>query len=173
MNKEEDNLMQAEIEKSIYDILADLDIEYEKIDHPAVFTVEEAEKYDSEIDAGKCKNLFLRNYKGDSHYLLIAESTKKIDLKKLSSLINEKKLSFATPERLSEHLGLTPGSVSPFGLINDISKSVRVLIDESLLKHEKLSFHPNINTSTLIIKTDDFKRFLDWTGNNISYVDLQ
>ena len=156
--------------KSIYDILADLNIVYEKHEHPAVFTVKEAEQYDSGIDAGKSKNLFLRNKKGNVHYLLIAESNKKVDLKKLSSLLNEGRLSLASPERLDEYLGLTPGSVSPFGLINDSSKSVRVLIDKCLLSHDKLAFHPNVNTATLVIKTNDFRKFLDWTGNGITLV---
>lgn len=158
--------------KNIYDIFADLNIEYEKHDHPAVFTVEEAERYDRGIDAGKSKNLFLRNRKGNTHYLLVAESTRKIDLKKLSSLLNENGLSFASPERLSKYLGLTPGSVSPFGLINDTSKSVKVLIDKGLLKHAKLGYHPNVNTATLVIKTEDFKKFLTWTGNNVTYLEI-
>lgn len=158
--------------KNIYDILDDLNIKYEKHDHPAVFTVEEAEHYDSEIEGGKSKNLFLRNNKGNKHYLLVAESRKKIDLKKLSSFLNEKRLSFASPERLKKYLGLTPGSVSPFGLINDSSKSIKVLVDKGLLKYKKLGYHPNVNTSTLVIKTNDLKRFLSWTGNTIVYVGL-
>jgi len=158
--------------KNIYNVLADLNIEYEKHDHPAVFTVEEAEQYDKGIDAGKSKNLFLRNRKGNKFYLLVAESISKIDLKKLQSFLNENRLSFASPDRLKEYLGVTPGSVSPFGLINDSSKSVKVLIDKGLLKFKKLGFHPNVNTSTIVIKTDDFKRFLDWTENSVTYVEL-
>lgn len=158
--------------KSIYDILTDLNIEYEKHDHPPVFTVEEAEQYDSAIYAGKSKNLFLRNKKGKMHYLLVAESTRKINLKKLSSDLSESKLSFASPERLDKYLKITPGSVSPFGLINDSTKTVKVLIDKVLLKHYKLGFHPNINTSTLVIKSNDFEKFLKWTGNNIVFLEL-
>lgn len=158
--------------KNIYDVLADLNIAYEKFDHPAVFTVEESDKHYQGIDAGKCKNLFLRNAKGDTHYLVIMESTKRLDLKGLALLINESKLSFASPERLLKYLELTPGSVSPFGLINDTDKSVIVLIDNGLMEYEKVAFHPNVNTSTLVIKTEDFKKFLDWTGNKISYIEL-
>lgn len=156
----------------LYKILEQLKIDYEKYDHPAVFTIEEAEKYDHGIDAGKSKNLFLRNKKGDNHYLLIIESIKMTDLKKLASFLNENRLSFASPERLKEELGLTPGSVSPFGLINNADKSVKVIVDKGLLKYKKLGFHPNLNTATLVIKIDDFKKFLDWTGNNVIYVDL-
>jgi len=144
--------------KNIYDVLSDLNITYVKYEHPAVFTVEEAEKYDQEIVGGKCKNLFLKNKKDNTYYLLITESTKKIDFKKLSILLNGSRLSFASPAELKECLGLTPGSVSPFGLVNDNSQKVKVLIDKNLLKYDQISFHPNINTATLVIKTEYFKK---------------
>ncbi len=166
------NAVIIELIKNIYDILADLNIGYEKYDHQAVFTVKEAEKYNIGIEAGESKNLFLRNKKGDKHFLVIAESTAKVDLKKLSSLLDGQKLSFASPERLQKYLGVTPGSVSPFGLINDESKLIKVLVDKELLKYAKLGYHPNINTSTLVISTDDFKTFLNWTQNAVVYIDL-
>lgn len=158
--------------KDIYKILQDLKIQYEKYDHPTVYTVEEAAQYDIGINAGKSKNLFLRNAKGDTHYLVVMESVKRLDLKKLALLINESKLSFASHERLMKYLGLAPGSVSPFGLINDVDKSVRVIIDEDLFIHKKLAYHPNINTATLVITTEDFKKFLELTGNKIDYLRL-
>ncbi len=158
--------------KNIYQILKDLEIGYQKYDHPAVFTVEEAEKYDRGIDAGKSKNLFLRNKKGDQHFLVIIISTKTIDLKRLSALLESSKLSFASPERMMKYLGLTPGSVSPFGLVNDSEKAIKVIIDNDLLKYEKVAFHPNINTATIVINIEDFKKFLDWVGNKVAYLDL-
>ncbi len=160
------------IVSDIYQVLQDLHIEYEKYEHPAVYTVEEAAQYDRGIDAGNSKNLFLRNAKGDTHYLVILESTKRLNLKRLASLLGESKLSFASPERLMKYLGLTPGSVSPFGLINNTDKLVKVIIDSGLLQYKKLAYHPNINTATLVIATDDLKRFLDWTGNKIEYIVL-
>lgn len=158
--------------KDIYHILDQLNISYEKYEHPSVYTVEEAQQYDRGIDAGKSKNLFLRNKKGDTHYLVVAESSRKVDIKELEELTGEKNLSFASPERLLTHLGLTPGSVSPFGLINNTDKSVRVLIDQRLLAYNKLAYHPNVNTATLVISKDDFIKFLEWTGNQVTYVDL-
>ncbi len=158
--------------QDIYQVLNQLNIPYGKHDHPPVFTVEEAQKYDRGIDAGKNKNLFLRNKKGDKHYLVVIDSTKRLDLKELSSRLDESKISFASPERLLEYLGLTPGSVSPFGLINDKNKSVNVIIDNDLMKNKKLAFHPNINTSTLVISTTDFQKFLAWTGNNLKFTNL-
>lgn len=156
----------------IYQTLSELNITYEKHDHPAVFTVEDSKQYDRGFEAGKTKNLFLRNKKGDKHFLVIVESSKRIDLKELSVSLKESKLSFASPERLIQYLGLTPGSVSPFGLINDQNKVVNVILDQGLLRYQKLAFHPNINTATLVISTEDFKRFLTHTGNHISFLEL-
>jgi Ala-tRNA(Pro) deacylase len=155
---------------TIYDVLEALHIPFIKIDHPAVFTVEEASKVKMKIDAGECKNLFLRNRKGDAHYLFVVESTRPVDLKKLAAHLGEKSLSFASPERLMQHLAVTPGSVSPFALINDTDHVVRVLIDSGLFQHEKIGFHPNINTATLIVSRDDFKKFLDSLGNSLAFL---
>lgn len=158
--------------KNIYQVLDTLQIPYEKHEHPAVFTVEEAQQYDGQIDAGKSKNLFLRNKKGNVHYLVVVESSRKVDLKQLAETLHESTLSFASPERLLAHLELTPGSVSPFGLINNTDKSVRVIIDKGLMEHPTVAFHPNINTATLVIRTEDFKTFLDSTGNPVSYLQI-
>lgn len=157
--------------KNIFNILDELDIKYEKHEHPAVFTVEEAEKH-ARGDGAHSKNLFLRNKKGNRHYLVVLGTSKKIDLKNLETLLNEKNLSFASPERLIKYLGLIPGSVSPLGLINDANKEVIVVIDKDLILADKQGLHPNINTATIVISTDDFIKFLEWTGNSINYLKL-
>lgn len=153
--------------KDIYDILNELNIQYEKVEHPAVYTCAEADQYDRGPDCGKCKNLFLRNKKGDKNYLVILPAEKRLDLENLAEHLSETKLSFASAERLLKYLGLTPGSVSPFGLITDANKEVVVVVDNDLFKYPQLGFHPNINTATLIISVDDFKKYLDWTGNKM------
>jgi Ala-tRNA(Pro) deacylase len=160
----------TDIEAPVAARLAELGIAYSRHEHPPVPTVEEAEKYWSAIDATHCKNLFLRNQKGDRHYLLIVEHSKKVDLRKTADQIGDGKLSFGSPERLLKHLGLTPGSVSPFGLINDRNHSVRVFIDRDLKSAERLSFHPNINTVTLTLAAADFSRFLDACGNPVQHL---
>ncbi len=157
---------------TIEQALSNLGIKYKKYDHPPVFTVEEAKKYSINIGAGETKNLFLRNDKGDKHYLVTLPGDKRADLKRLSVLLGESKLSFASPERLKQYLDLTPGSVSPFGLINDKSKEVIVVVDNDLLQFETLGYHPNINTATLVVSRDDFKKFLGSTGNKIIFSDL-
>lgn len=152
--------------KDIYEILNGLGLAYKKYEHPPVFTVEEASKVDRAIDAAKSKNLFLRNKKGSTYYLVVVEASKKVDLKALAVSLNESKLSFGSPERLFEYLKLTPGSVSPFGLINDTNRLLTVIVDEDLLAQKKVSFHPNINTATLVLTAEDFIAFLKHTGHN-------
>lgn len=156
----------------IYEVLAGLGIKYTKYEHPAVFTVDEAAGFEVDEKAAKTKNLFLRNKKGDRYYLVVMEAEKKLDLKKLAALLTEGKFSFASPERLSKQLGLTPGSVSPFGLINNVDNQVTAVIDNALFSYETVGFHPNINTATLIITASDFKKFLENSGNKIVYLDL-
>lgn len=150
--------------------LRDLGIGFERHEHPPVATVEEAAQHWAGIAAVHCKNLFLRNQKGDRHYLLILEHSKKADLRAVANQIGDGKLSFGSPERLMKHLGLTPGSVSPFGLIHDRTHSVRVVVDRDLQAAERLSFHPNINTATLVVSRDDFARFLAACGNPVQHV---
>src|SRR5215208_1904726 len=152
-------------EDAVYARLAALGISYERHEHPPAASVEDAEKHWVGIDATHCKNLFLRNQKGDRHYLVVLVASKKADLRAVADQIGDGKLSFASPERLMTHLGLTPGSVSPFGLINDRNHVVRVVLDRDLKSATRLSFHPNINTVTLTIAAADFARFLEACGN--------
>src|SRR5262245_14182502 len=157
-------------EELVYARLAELGIAYERHEHPPVPTVEDAERYWSGIDATHCKNLFLRNQKGNRHYLVILVHSKKADLRAVADQIGDGKLSFASPERLMTHLGLLPGSVSPFGLINDPTHAVRVVLDRDLQSAARLSFHPNINTRTLVVAREDFDRFLAACGNPVQLV---
>jgi Ala-tRNA(Pro) deacylase len=147
-----------------------LGIAYERHTHPPVATVDDAAEHWAAIDATHCKNLFLRNQKGNRHYLVILLDSKKADLRSVADQIGDGRLSFASPERLLAHLGLTPGSVSPFGLFNDASHAVQVVIVRDLRAAERLTFHPNINTRTLVISRSDLERFLAACGNSVRYV---
>ena len=159
-------------EGPVLDRLSELNIVFTRHEHPPVATVEAAAVHWAGIEATHFKNLFLRNQKGDRHFLVVVEHAKRVDLKNLADQIGDGKLSFASPERLKTHLGLTPGSVSPFGLINDEARSVRVFLDADIQSATRVSFHPNINTVTLVISAADFARFLDSTGHAVRYVDL-
>ncbi len=163
----------TENEKRIYEILEKLGISYIKYEHPPVFTVDQAEQHWKDISGSHCKNLFLRNKKGNRHYLVIIESSKKPDLKVLTRTLGEDRLSFASPERLMRYLGLETGAVSPFGLVNDREKEVQVVIDQDLRKANRVNFHPNVNTATVGIDFEDFERFLDWCGNTLRYLPLK
>jgi Ala-tRNA(Pro) deacylase len=156
----------------LYDILNELGIAYEYHEHPAAPTVEAAQEHWNGIDSTHCKNLFFRNHKGNRHYLVILEHTNKLAIRDLEQLLRQGKLSLASDRRLMEHLGLTPGSVTPFGLINDTADHVHLFIDANLQKAERLSFHPNINTATLVISNADFMKFLEWSGNTFEFIQL-
>ena len=159
-------------EGPVYARLAELGISYDRHEHPPVATVEEAMWHWDGIDATHCKNLFLRNQKGDRHYLVILMHAKRADLRAIADQIGDGKLSFGSSERLMAHLGLTPGSVSPFGLINDPTHGVRVFLDRDLKTAERISFHPNINTATLVLRFADFQRFLDACRNPVRFVSV-
>lgn len=159
-------------EQAVAARLGELGIAVTRHEHPPVATVDEAEQHWAGIDATHCKNLFLRNQKGTRHYLVIMKHNKKADLRAVAEQIGNGKLSFASPDRLMAHLGLTPGSVSPFGLIHDRDHHTRVAIDRDLKSAARVSFHPNINTVTLTLTFADFERFLEACGNTVQYVSV-
>lgn len=163
----------ASQEEPVLARLAALGIAYERHEHPPVATAEAAKAYWTGIDAMHCKNLFLRNQKGTRHYLVVLEYMKRADLRSVADQIGDGKLSFASPERLMTHLGLTPGSVSPFGLINDHDRGVRVALDQDVKSAARISLHPNINTATLVISRADFMHFLEACGNPVQFVAIQ
>lgn len=162
----------AEIERPVLDALDALGIPYVRHEHPPVATVEEAEKHWGGLAGTHCKNLFLRNYKGNRHYLVIAPVTRGVDLRRLNAELGEDRLSFASPDRLRRWLGVEPGSVSPFGLIHDEGRHVQVICDTALRSGSALGFHPNVNTATLEISPADFEKFLAWRGNPVRWLEL-
>ena len=154
----------------VYAALDALGIAYDRHEHPAVFNADDASLYWDPIGGTQCKNLFLRNKKGDRHYLVVLEISKRADLKDLVKVVGDDRLSFGSPERLMAELGLTPGSVSPFGLLNDPDGSVRVLIDQDLRGAERLIFHPNINTASVVVSWADLEKFLGTRSNHVRIV---
>jgi Ala-tRNA(Pro) deacylase len=150
--------------------LRTLAIAFERYEHPPIATADEGREHWAGIDAVHSKNLFVRNQKGTRHYLVIVEAGKRADLRAVAEQIGDGKLSFASAERMMAHLGVTPGSVSPFGLINDRDHHVQVFIDRDLRTARRVSFHPNINTATLTLTLADFERFLAACGNRFAYI---
>ena len=160
------------VREPILDALRALDIRYELFEHPAVNTGDEAAVHWTAIPGAAVKNLFLRNKKGDRHYLVILGIEKQADLRQLVKVIGDDRLSFGSPERLQKYLGVTPGSVSPLGLIHDSGRAVRVIVDSDLRTAERLIFHPNDNTASLTISGSDFERFLAERGNSVRWIFL-
>ncbi len=163
--------MKHPLEDQLYVLLADLDIEYTKFEHEPFFTCETSEAFytDNQLTGAKCKSLFLRNRKGDRHFLALVEADTRIDTKDIAQFFGEQqKFSFASPERLEKYLGLTPGSVTPFGLIHPGAEDIPVLVDEGILMHEYTHFHPLRNTATLRFKTSDLMKFLESRPNEVS-----
>lgn len=144
---------------SLYDLLNKMGISYDEVEHPEVFTVEEAQAVKKLIDGTGCKNLLLKD-KNRRCCLYILHERKRADLKSVANAIGSSRLSFADEKTLFELLGLEQGAVSPFGIINDTGNRVILLID-SQLKGKTLLFHPNVNTKTISVKYDDLIRFIE------------
>jgi Ala-tRNA(Pro) deacylase len=157
-------------ERAVHDRLHALDIVFERLEHPAVATVEEGEAHWGALEAMHFKNLFVRNQKATRHYLLILRHDKRADLRAIAAQLGDGKLSFASTERLMTYLGTVPGAVSPFGLINDGSHLVQVVLDRDIESAGRVSFHPNVNTATLTLRREDFGRFLAACQNPVQYI---
>jgi Ala-tRNA(Pro) deacylase len=133
--------------------------------HPPVFTVSESQSLRDEIPGGHTKNLFLKDKKGQ-FFLLTVEEDAEVNLKAVHTVIGARgRVSFGKPEPLLELLGVTPGSVTAFGAINDTEGKVQVVLDEALLKHEVINAHPLRNDATTSVARDDLLRFLESTGH--------
>lgn len=141
-------------------------------EHPAVYTCEQADIHCKNIPGISCKNLVLKSKKGKRYFLLVLPASKRTDLKKFAELTNEKKISFASSEILKEKLGLEPGSVSPFGLINDTENTFEVYIDSTVYNADIVGFHPNVNTATLELSKAEFHKFLKLIDHQVNVVDL-
>ena len=159
-------------QKELYRLLGQLDIEFEYHEHPPLATIEDAKIHWADYNSGRCKNIFFRNHKGDRHYLVVLEHLRQLNIRDLEQRLRQGKLTFASDKRLKKYLGVEPGSVSPFGLINDTEKHVHLFIDEKLKEFDRLTFHPNINTASLVISSSDFRKFLEYTGNTFEFIRL-
>lgn len=162
------------------------EIQYEVYYHPPLFTIEEALAYWKEIDSTHCKNLFMRNHKGNRHYLISFECHKDLDIHSLEQMIHQGKLSFASPERMDRCLGVAPGSVCAFGLINDMDIAqtanpkelfenghrVKYFLDSDLRRAEKISFHPCDNRASVVLSNEMFMKFLAIWGGEYEWINL-
>ncbi|EGB94407.1 putative YbaK/prolyl-tRNA synthetase domain protein [Clostridium sp. D5] len=160
-------------ESHVYDLLDQLKIPYDGVDHDVAPTIEACRAVEEELGILPCKNLFLRNRQKTTFFLLLMPGEKKFFTKDLSAQLGISRLSFAEPEYMEQYLDLSPGSVSVLGLMNDKDWYVDLLIDKELLNNEYMGCHPCMNTTSLKIKTDDIlKKFLKHTGHRYRVVSL-
>ena len=148
-----------------YAFLSAHGIAYQRCDHPAVYTVEEAARWVPPLPGAKTKTLFLRDKPGRRHFLVCVPAAKSVDMKALSDAIGAGRLSFGSPERLKKHLGIEPGAVTLFALFNDPAHAVELYVDGELWQAEAFQFHPLVNTSTLVISRQAVECFLQLTGH--------
>lgn len=156
----------------VYECLDKMGIEYEYYEHPEAPTIEIAAQFYRGEDTTLCKNLFFRNHKGNRHYLVIMDSRHQMDIHSIEKMLRQGKLSFASSERMMKYLGLRPGSVSLFGLVNDKDHDVTLFVDKGLVNVKKVSFHPNDNRASLVISSSDMFKFIENIGNEWQVVDL-
>ncbi len=163
----------AEKELRVYELLDALGMEYERIDHDAVMTMELCRDIDDALGAEICKNLFLCNRQKTQFYLLMLAGDKTFHTKELSAQIGSARLSFADASFMEAFLDITPGSVSVMGLMNDSENRVRLLVDEDLLRSEFVGCHPCVNTSSLKLRTQEvFGLFLEAVHHDMTTVRL-
>lgn len=144
----------------VYDVLDQLKIKYEVVEHEPVHTMEDMDRLGLPAKGTLCKNLFLRDAKGKRHFLVTCDEKKTVDLKTLGRQLGAGNLSFASEDRLEKYLGLKQGSVSPFGLMNDTEHVVEFFIDKDLSRCKSLGIHPLENTATVFLSFKDLDKFL-------------
>ena len=156
----------------VFDFLDSHEIRYSWYEHPEAPTIEIARQYWHQDGSKHCKNLFFRNHKGNRHYLVCFDCEQSMAIHDLEHLLHQGKLSFASEQRMERWLGLKPGSVSPFGLINDTENHVHLFLDSKLRDYPSLSFHPNDNRATVVIELSEFLRYLEIVGNTYEFIEL-
>ena len=167
-------------QEKVLRFLEEHDIPFTTYNHPEGKTIEEAKRWWYDDGSVHCKNIFMRNHKGDQHYLICFPCDDDLAIHDLEHWLKDilvsqgkkapGKLSFASPERMMRYLGLEPGSVSPFGLINDTDHHVILFLDARLKDASSLSFHPNDCRGTVVITQQAFQKYLSIIGNKVEYI---
>lgn len=156
---------------NIYSFLSIHNIPYERFDHEAVFTCQQASELCPAMPGQPIKNLFLYDKKTEQHFLIVVPNEKRVDLKELKHQLKVPNLSFASEERLKKFLGVDPGSVTILGLINDATQKITVILDAQL-KNKALQCHPLVNTATLVIPFDGIEKFITLTHHTYQFLDI-
>lgn len=153
------------MKEQVFKELEKMGIEYEVVNHPPAFTTQEADAYIEGKEGVRSKTMFMSDKKKRNFYLLILDDSKRLDIKKIGKLINEKSLRLGNEENLKSKMNLQFGAVSPFGLLNNKEKDIKVYVDKEILNEKIITFHPNENDVTIFIKINDMFKFFD----NLNY----
>lgn len=159
--------------EEVLERLHELNIDFKKIEHPPVYTIDEMDALGNIFEGAKiCKNLFVRDQKGRRHFLIVVPEEKRVPLVELANKIESTKLSFASNERLMKYLKLLPGAVTPLAVINDENSEVEVILDEELKSENLLGVHPCINTATILLTPIDLEKYIKSNNNKIKYIKI-
>ena len=158
--------------ENFFQFLEENRVAYTRHEHPAVYTVEEADRLVPKLAAAKTKNLFLRDDKGQRHLLVVVPAHKQVDLKQLKDRLEIKRISFGSSERMKKHLGIEPGAVSILALYNDKPHAVELFVDQELWASASFQCHPLVNTATLELTRDNLLRFLAATGHDMKLIQV-
>ena len=159
-------------EQELYEFLEENNLTYQRFEHPAVYTVAQANEHLLDAPGARTKNLFICDEKKQHYYILWVQSDKKIHFNRLGRQQKLGKPRFGTPEKLQEYLGLTPGSVSILALVNDKDNKVSILVDKELWQCDSFQCHPLVNTATVVLSREDIQRFFEITGHECHLIDV-
>ena len=156
----------------VKEYLNTIGIQFKIVEHEPAYTTEEADKYIEGYDGVRTKTMFICNKKKTNYYMIIMDDSKRLDMNKFKEIVSEKQMKMASKEALKEKLGIEPGMVSPFGLLNNDEKDVKIYMDKEIIIEEIMTFHPNDNTKTLFITTKDLFKYLENIGYEINIIEL-
>ncbi len=159
-------------EQDCFEFLERIGVDFDLVEHAAVYTIEEVEAEPALEGRNEIKNLFIQDDKGKRFYLVVMPGKKRLDLKRLSADLDEKKVRFCSAEKVQNMLGVSPGSVSIFCLLNDSAGAVKLILDQDLLAEKELGFHPIVNTATVFIESDDLKKITEHLENSSDIIEL-
>lgn len=152
--------------------LSKLSIPFEVVEHPPASTTAEADSYIVGIDGVRTKSMFLTNKKKTAYYLLIMDDQKRLDMTRFKEITGESRIKLASAELLMEKMHLPPGVVSVFGLLNNPEGDIHVFFDREIIGEPRMSFHPNTNSKTIFLATEDVFKFLTASGFTYQIIDI-
>ena len=158
--------------QKVVDQLNELGIPFQIVEHEPVLTTEQADRFIEGIEGVRTKTMFLTNKKKRNFYLVIIDDAKRLDMDVFKEIVEENRIKMASAETLNDKMMLLPGTVSPFGLLNNRDKDIQVYFDQEIVSEERMCFHPNTNEKTIFVNTEDLFTFLKAIGYEAHVIKL-